>query len=112
MMKKTLLLLIFVTTQAFAFVCEQSETVPLENAHEQTTQLAQKFSRIDHLEVLPNAFTQTGNQHTLTTVQIFICGELIPQTPKLGTIQGQACNFDSSCIAPMRCQNNVCTLPQ
>jgi hypothetical protein len=96
----------------FALVCKQSEVIPLATVHEQTGLLGTQFSRIDHIEVMPQKVTPSKTGFTVDSVQILICGELLPQTPAAANTPGQTCNFDSGCAAPMRCQNNLCVLPQ
>ncbi|HLF66624.1 MAG TPA: hypothetical protein VI522_03325 [Gammaproteobacteria bacterium] len=114
MIKKYLLVLSFfcVTLNAHAYVCEQATSVPLEKAQEEVAKLSQKFTRIDHIEILPQTSDLTKNQMILKTVHLILCGEIMLETPpQQGTALGQACHFDSSCAMPMRCQNNLCTLP-
>lgn len=95
-----------------ALVCKQSEVIPLARVHEQTSLLGTQFARIDHIEVLPQKIIPSKTGFTVESVQILICGELLPQTPAAANTPGQTCNFDSGCAAPMRCQNNFCVLPQ
>lgn len=112
MLKLFIAALLLHTPAVFALSCKQSEIIPLASVHEQTEKLSDQFMRIDHIEVLPQKITPESAGFLVNTVQVLMCGELIPQNPPtLSTQPGQACNFDSSCASPMRCQNNVCVVP-
>lgn len=101
---------IFIINNAFALNCKQSEIIPLADAYKQIELLSSQFIRIDHTEVLPQKINTEKDGFEVTTVQVLMCGELQPQSPTpLST--GQTCQFDSNCSRPMRCQNNVCILP-
>lgn len=92
---------------AFALSCKQSEPAPLASAHEQTEILAKQFIRIDHIETLPQKIIPSKTGFLIDTVQVLICGELLPQIT-FPASSGQACQFDSQCAKPMSCQNNLC----
>lgn len=107
-----LLSLTMTSAASFAFTCKQTETTPFALAHERTTLLATQFGRIDHIEVLPQKINLDNDTYSVESVQILMCGELKPETPTVINTPGQACQFDSNCQAPMRCQNNLCVMPQ
>ncbi len=107
----TMMVLFTFSLNSWALTCKQSEIIPLEKLSEQTETLAKQFARVDHIETLPQKITPQSEGFTLTTVQVLVCGELIPQSPTFSTTPGQACQFDSNCAKPMRCQNNQCMLP-
>lgn len=96
----------------FAFNCKQTESIPLALTHERVALLSTQFSRIDHVEVLPQKINADGDGYVMESVQILMCGELKPETPIAINTPGQSCQFDSNCGAPMRCQNNICVMPQ
>ncbi len=106
-----LISLLSINQAVFALACKQSEIIPLASAHEQTATLSGQFIRIQHIEVLPQNIIPNKAGFTVESVQILMCGELMPQTPAAINTPGQACQFDSNCLQPMRCQQSVCVMP-
>ena len=104
-------ILMTISPSLWAFICKQTESIPLALTHERTALLSNQFGRIDHVEVLPQKVNPDKGGYSLESVQILMCGELKPETPAVINTPGQACQFDSNCQAPMRCQNNLCILP-
>lgn len=105
------LVLLFSSYHAFALSCKQSEIIPLAQVHDQTALLSTQFIKIDHIEVMPQKIVPSSTGFTVESVQILMCGELLPLTPSAANTPGQGCNFDSNCEKPMRCQNNICVVP-
>ncbi|MFA6037378.1 MAG: hypothetical protein WC748_04565 [Legionellales bacterium] len=104
--------LIFCHFSAFALSCKQTESIPLALTHERTTLLSSQFASIQHIEVLPQKVIPSKTGFIVDSVQILMCGEIKPETPTATNTPGQTCQFDSNCLQPMRCQNNVCVLPE
>jgi hypothetical protein len=98
------------SSAVFALSCKQSEIIPLSETHQQTETLSKQFIRIEHIEVLPQQITPESKGFMVNTVQVLMCGELLPQNPSAVNTPGQTCQFDSNCAKPMRCQNSVCVL--
>lgn len=107
-----ILVLTFYHFSAFALTCKQTESIPLALTHERTALMSGQFASIAHIEVLPQKVIPSKTGFIVESVQILMCGEIKPETPAAINAPGQACQFDSNCLPPMRCQNNACVMPQ
>ena len=116
-----IVMVLFFSSHLFALSCKQSEVTQLSNAHQQTALLSEQFTKIAHIEVLPHTIIPEEKGFKVETVQVLICGELPPQTPrkisnsattaKEATTVPGSCQFDSDCSRPKRCLNNRCLMP-
>lgn len=106
-----IIILLSINQIVFALTCKQTESIPLALSHERVALLSNQFGSIEHIEVLPQKVVSDKTGFLVDSVQILMCGELKPETPSAINTPGQTCQFDSNCLAPMRCQNNSCVMP-